>query len=220
MKLKELYESEERSILSVMGQQPEKVDGDFWCSGKLITSLEGAPKEVDRHFYCHRNQLTSLEGGPQKVGGDFMCSSNELTSLKGAPQKVDADFYCADNKLTSLIGGPHEVGEDFYCHSNKLTSLIGAPQKVGEDFYCSSNQLTNLKDIHKHIKSIGGEADFEDNSIESHVAGLLLIEGLKRVYLDSKKVETIINKHLKADRDVFACIDELEEAGFPEFAQI
>ena len=157
MKLKELYESKERSILSVMGQQPEKLDGNF---------------------SCYHGNLTSLVGGPKKVGGSFSCDNN------------------------------------------KLTNLEGGPQKVGRDFSCSYNQLTSLKDIHKHIKSINGFANFSDNSIKSHVVGLLLIDGLTKVYLDNTKVRDIINKHLKAGRDVSACIKELEEAGFPEFAKL
>ena len=199
MKLKELFEQEERSILSVMGQQPEKIDGDFYCFSNQLTSLEGAPQEVDGNFSCSYNKLTSLEGGPKEVVGNFHCSRNQLTSLKG---------------------GPREVGGDFNCYDNQLTSLEGGPQGVGEHFTCYTNQLTNLKDIHKHIKFIGAHANFQDNPIESHVVGLLLIDGLTTVYLDNKKVEDIINKHLKAGRDVFACIDELEEAEFPEFAKI
>ena len=199
MKLKELYEQEERSILSVMSQQSEKISGNFSCYNNQLTSLEGAPKEVGRDFYCSFNQLTSLEGCPQKVGGNFYCHSNNLTSLEGCPQ---------------------EVGEHFSCSNNQLTSLEGCPQKVGGDFYCSSNQLTNLKDIHKHIKSISGDADFLGNPIKSHVVGLLLIEGLVHVNLDNKKVRDILNKHLQSNKDVLACIDELEEAGFPEFAKI
>ena len=178
MKLKELYESEEISVLTVMGQQPEKVSGNF---------------------YCHSNKLTSLEGGPKEVGGNF---------------------YCSYNQLTSLEGGPQEVGGDFNCYNNQLTGLLGFTKKVDGHFTCYTNQLTNLKDIHKHIKFIGAHANFQDNPIESHVVGLLLIEGLTAVYLDNKKVEEIINKHLKEGRDVLACIDELEEAGLSQFAKI
>ena len=194
-----LHESEERSVLTVMGQQPEKLDGDFSCSG---------------------NQLTSLKGGPQKVGRDFYCYRNKLTSLEGCPQKVDGDFYCSNNQLTSLEGGPREVGGDFYCHNNKLTGLISLPQKVGKDFDCSNNELTNLKDIHKHIKFIGNKANFQDNPIKSHVVGLLLIDGLEKISMNNREVETIINRHLSNGRDVLTCIDELEEAGYSEFAKI
>ena len=220
MKLKELYEAKERSVLTVMGQQAEKVSGDFNCTYNQLTSLEGCPKEVDGNFACYDNQLTSLKGGPKEVDGNFSCFNNKLTSLIGSLQKVGADFICSNNQLTSLEGGPKEVGGNFSCSYNKLTCLVGGPQKVGDYFYCSENELTNLKDIHKQIKFIGGQASFLGNPIKSHVVGLLLIEGLVYVNLDNKKVRDIINKHLNVGRDVFECIDELLEAGFPEFAKI
>ena len=179
MKLKELFEQEERSILSVMGQQPEKIDGDF---------------------YCFSNQLTRLEGCPQEVGGDFNCSSNKLTSLEGGPVKVDGHCIYA---------------------GNSLESLTGVAETVGEQISLRNNELKNLKDIHRKIKFIGGNyANFSNNPIESHVVGLLLIKGLTKVWLDNTGVETIINKHLKANKDVLACIEELEEAGYSEFAKI
>lgn len=108
---------------------------------------------------------------------------------------------------------------DWNC-SDKLTSLEGAPSSIGGDFSCYNNNLTSLHNIHKQIKYIGGYADFERNPITSHVLGLLLIDGLMKVFLDNKKVEEIINKHLAGDRDVFACQEELIENGFDEYAQL
>lgn len=155
MKVHELFEAEERSILSVMGQQPVRFEGDFTCAGKSLISLEGAPRVVTGSFYCHRNYLDSLDHVPE--------SMNYL------------NFY--DNKLTSL------------------------------------------HNIHKKIKHCG-LANFEDNPIKSHVLGLLLIEGLNHVYFDIHHLAKIINDHLKGDRDVFACQEELIEAGFEDFAQL
>ncbi len=157
MKLHELFEDQERSVLSVMGKQPEHVNGSFFCS------------------------------------------------------------Y---NKLTSLKGGPSSVGGNFNCHGNKLTSLEGAPSSVGGNLSCFNNKLTSLHNIHKQIKHIGGFATFNDNPITSHVLGLLLIDGLQKVFLDNMKVRVIINKHLKGDRDIFACQEELIEAGYEEYAQL
>ncbi len=157
MKLHELFEDQERSVLSVMGKQPEHVNGSFFCS------------------------------------------------------------Y---NKLTSLKGGPSSVGGNFNCYNNKLTSLEGAPSSVGGNFNCYNNNLTSLHNIHKQIKHIGRWVAFEDNPIKSHVLGLLLIDGLQKVFLDNMKVRVIINKHLKGDRDIFACQEELIEAGYEEYAQL
>ena len=178
MKVHELLEAEERSVLSVMGKQPDHVSDGFDCSDNELTSLEGAPSSVGSDYYCHNNKLISLEGGPTSVGGYY---------------------YCYDNKLTSLKGGPTSVGNSFYAYNNNLTSL---------------------HNIHKQIKHIGGFANFRSNPITSRVLGLLLINGLKYVHLDKTAVQNIINKHLKGDRDIFACQEELIEDGFEDFAQL
>ena len=178
MKLKELFEEEERSVLNVIGQQPEY---------------------LPRTFNCSNRSLTSLEGSPQVVGGDFNCSYNGLKSLKGGPGSVSGEFDATGNDLVSL--------EDL-------------PASIGTNLHIFGNNVITLHNIHKHIKHIGGYAVFKNNQIISHVLGLLLIDGLKEVYLDYKIVQDIINKHLSGDRDVFACQEELIEAGFEEYAQL
>ena len=72
----------------VNGKLPIKfgyVSGNFYCSYRKLTSLEGCPQDVGRHFNCCWNQLTSLEGCPKGVGGDFYCNNNRLASLEGCP---------------------------------------------------------------------------------------------------------------------------------------
>jgi hypothetical protein len=73
--------------------------------------------------------------------------------------------------------------------------------------------------------------------IESHVLGLLKIEGLRcavfsvsdRIsdgasskYQSHKfhKLDEIINRHLLTGKDIFACQEELIEAGFEEYAKL
>ena len=156
MKVSELFEETERSILTVMGQQPDRIVGDFTCAGKSLISLEGAPRVVTGSFYCQRNYIDSLDHVPE--------SMNYL------------NFY--------------------------------------------ENELESLHNIHKKIKhcTIGG---FEKNPIKSHVLGLLLIDGLTKIWFDDNwPLVRIINKHLEGDRDVFACQEELIEAGFEDFAQL
>ena len=177
MKVHELFEDEEISILSVKGVLPDYFNGTIFASDLNLTSLEGSPSIIDT-LYCDNNQLGSLKGGPTTVKNNFVCENNKLTSLEGAPSSVGGYFACFENKLTSL------------------------------------------HNIHKQIKHIGLYAYFECNPITSCVLGLLLIDGLEKVYLDTNGVEDIINKHLKGDRDVFACQEELIEAGYEEFAQL
>ena len=146
---------------------------------------------------------------------------NSILSVMGKqPEHIDGHFSCSDKKITSLEGAPSSVGFYFNCSYNNLASLEGAPSSIGGNLSCFNNKLTSLHNIHKQIKHIGGIATFNDNPIISHVLGLLLIDGLKEVFLDNKKVHVIINKHLNGDRDVFACQEELIENGFEDFAQL
>lgn len=78
MKLHELFEAEERSVLSVMGKKPEVAGGFFSCEHLGLTSLKGSPRRVNHNFYCQRNNLTSFEGGPERVGGTFLLHSINL----------------------------------------------------------------------------------------------------------------------------------------------
>ena len=178
MKVHELFEETERSVTSVMGQQPEH------------------------------------------IARDFFCSYDKLTSLKGAPISIDGNFNCSNNNLTSLKGGPTSVSGYYYCYENKLTSLEGLPSSM-DSLSISNNKLTTLHNIHKIIKRMNGAANFSGNPIETHVLGLLLIDGLEKVWFDDNwPLVRIINKHLEGERDVFACQEELIENGFEAFAQL
>jgi hypothetical protein len=63
------------------------------------------------------------------------------------------------------------------------------------------------------------------NPIKSHVLGVMLIENIKRVEFTMDNIELLsiektINSHLKTDRDVYLCQDNLIKAGFAEYAQL
>jgi hypothetical protein len=182
-------------------------------------TLDGSDLKVDSDFICRSNKLTSLTGAPTSVTGNFDCGGNKLTSLTGAPTTVTGNFYCYYNELTSLTGAPTTLTSNFYCQGNELTSLTGAPTSVTGNFYCSGNKLTSLKDVHKQIKSIGGTFYLIKNPLKSHVLGLLKIKGCKKVELDNKEAEKIINKYLP-EGDLFNCQEELIEAGLDEYAQL
>ena len=130
-------------------------------------------------------------------------------------------FDCSRCQLTSLVGAPPSISGGFYCDNNYLTSLVGAPASVNS-FSCSVNQLTSLQDVHKHIKQVNGTFFVTTNPIKSHVLGLLLIKGLTAVYLDNKKVQGILNKHLPSQgvSSVLEAQEELIQAGFDDFAQL
>ena len=108
MKLKELFETPERSILSVKGKQEDPYPRNFSCSYNQLTSLQGAPSVVKGGFSCHHNKLTSLEGAPSAVNGYFYCSFNQLTSLAGIHKIIKEIHGCAnfyDNPIESNVLG-------------------------------------------------------------------------------------------------------------------
>lgn len=152
----------------------------------------------------------------------FNCINKQLTSLEGAPARVDGYFRAVHNLLSSLKGAPTYVSGIFDCSQNKLTSLEGAPSHVGKSFFCDSNKLTSLENVHLQIKHIGMSAYFDGNPIESHVLGLLLIDGLGRIELDNKDVRDILNGHLpsKGMESVLLAQEELIMAGYEEYAQL
>jgi hypothetical protein len=199
--------------------------GEFECYGKQLTALEGCPKVVNGHFNCSFNKLQSLQYCPQIVKGNFYCFSNKLQSLQYCPQIVEGDFLCSNNNLQSLQYCPQIIEGDFNCYNNKLQSLQYCPQIVKGNFYCSDNKLPSLQNIHKFCKQIGGNFRATINPIKSHVLGVMLIENIRRVILTMGRhalepIEQIINTHLKTDRDVYLCQDNLIKAGFAEYAQL
>lgn len=200
MKLHELFETVTVASLRGTSTSNEPFPGDFRLENTDVESLEGCPHEVTGTVWIRNNKkLTSLKGGPKIVGNDYIANNCSLVSLEGSPEKIDVDFMV---------------------HHNNIDSLEGCPKFVGCDFWIHTNKLTNLHNIHKQIKHIGGLANFNCNPIKSHVLGLLLIDRLVRVDLDNVIVQNIINKHLKGDRDIFACQEELIEDGFEEYAQL
>lgn len=220
--------------LSSLKGAPAK--GNFSCRGNALTSLNGAPVSVHGFFDCADNGLTSLEGAPESVGTYFTCRSNEITSLKGVPKIIGGYFSCSDNNLKTLKDGPTAVEGTYYCAGNQLTSLEGAPSTANGGFVCNDNFLTSLKDIHLQFKFVNNLMEFKSCPIESHVLGLLKINGLDKVHLTRgtsgmsgynltiakklEKVQEIINKHLKGNRNLFDCQEELEDAGFEEYAKL
>ena len=85
------------------------VDGDFFCAGNKLTSLQNAPKSVGGSFFCVNNDIKSLEGVPKTVGGSFDCSYNNLTTLEGAPKSVGGYFSCSNNPVQFTRKGVKSV---------------------------------------------------------------------------------------------------------------
>lgn len=140
------------------------------------------------------------------------------------PRKISGNFYCFDNQLTSLEHCPIEIGGNFDCSSNQLTTLEFCPSVIGGFFNCYLNRLTTLKDIHRHVKKIGGRFSGHDNRIKSHILGLMLIEIGGKIGTglgDGKDVDEILNKWKNQGRKgVLGCQRELIDMGYEELAQL
>lgn len=221
MKLKELLKSEkDKTIVDFLGPLPEVYNGDIKVVKKGITSLEGCSSIITGEFNVTVGYLDTLKGGPHTVGESFLVYSNKLNTLEGGPTKVGFSYACDTNLLKSLVGAPKEIRHNFGASGNQLESLEGVPRRVGGNLTLYRNKFKSLKGIHKHIDYIGGYLDCSENALESHVLGVLRIEGLNEFLIDNDDIQNIINKHLEGDKDIFACQEELIAAGFEEFAQL
>lgn len=156
----------------------------------------------------------------------FVAKSRELTENKlneffDSNKYGDGDRWEDEPSDKGKGGTGGHTGRDFSKNSLEDITDSNIPKFVNGDLDCSDNNFLDLIDIHKKIKSIKGIADFSRNSIKECVLGLLMIDNLKAVRLDNKKVEKIINSYLgKGGKpDVDACQEELIEAGFKDFAK-
>lgn len=131
---------------------------------------------------------------------------------------VEGNFICSNLRLTSLKGSPREC-RNFNCSYNVISSMEYAPSVVKGDIYSDGNpSLVSLHNIHKTIKQIDGGLYIgisrPTQQIKSHILGLMLIRNLKEITMLPAEVADIINKHLKGDRDIHLCQEELISAGF------
>ncbi len=202
MKLQELFEAEERNMNDLKKLHPYLF------------------RSNSRSINADQMGLTSLEGSPELIRANFEVQDNKLVTLKGGPERVEGSVFAHRNKLTSLEGSPKYIGKHFSISKNEIEDFAGAPEHIGGAVNFSNNKLRSLHNIHKHFKYIHEHIDLDGNPVISHVLGLLLIDGLEKVFMDNTDVQKIINKHLASGQDVFACQEELIEAGYEDYAQL
>ncbi len=114
----------------------------------------------------------------------------KLKDLTQVPTKLldtlDGDFFLESSNLNSLDGNPHQtVHGGLWVAKNDLSDFIGFPAVCTSQVDISDNNFRSLKGIHKHIKKVQGSMDLRDNPISEHVLGLLFIEGLSGLSLNS-----------------------------------
>jgi hypothetical protein len=137
---------------------------------------------------------------------------------------------CKPWQFVSIADKKRSIVINSCCHSftsikdviNELKKNTDGNQKleIEGNLILINNKLTSLKQIHELINRIDGFADFRGNPIQSSVLGLIIIKELKRVLMDNKEVEEIINKHLSSERDILECQEELITNGYREYAKL
>ena len=151
--------------------------------------------------------------------------------------RVQGDFITLQRHfidLYSMKGCPHWVGGVFNLGFNHISSIEFIPEYVGSGIYLHAqhNQLKSLHMIHRHLKRMGDEGKFDiaysdvtsdrqhGYDLPDSMLGLILIKNLDTVETEDGKFDDIMNYHLKHDRDIHACQEDLIEAGFGAQARI
>jgi hypothetical protein len=99
--------SEKPKLKSLIGA-PDKITGNFNCSGNSLETLLGAPRHIGGNFEANKNKLTSLEGLPNHVGGYIDISFNKIKSLKSIHKRIKyigKGLVLLDNPIKSDILG-------------------------------------------------------------------------------------------------------------------
>lgn len=178
-------------------------------------------RKVLRHLNLDHKSTINDDLTVDVDGLCVICNEN-LEQIPVSFGRIDGDFDCSINKLKSLHGSPRTIDGDFYCTQNNIDNLDGFPNYVRGDCWLFENNIKTLHNIHKlRIKfGTGATLDLSRNPIKSHILGLMLVENLLTVQLDNKKVQQILNKHLKRGRNIHNCQEELIQAGFTEYAKL
>ena len=168
------------------------------------------------------NEIKKIYEGTMKNLLGFTINGKKIT--KDTPNEVwTGHFYCSEKNITSLEYCPIEVHGNFDCSYNKLKTLEHCPKEIHGNFNCSNIKLKSLKGIHKQLYEMNGVFYAHNNPIISHVIGILLVKGCKKIYITDSKVMYILNKYLpntSGMKSVIECQSELLDAGFEDYAQL
>jgi hypothetical protein len=154
------------------------------------------------------------------VDGDVFLSGKQLSVIPFQFGYVSDNFSVSNcSQLKSLRGSPHTVGGDFQFNSTPVSSLEGIPEIIGGILVMDNTpKLRSLSGIDKHIKEIRGQ--LWCSSTVTHILGLILINGLKAVDIDSRgPIDRIMNKYLGTG-DIISAQDELIDAGLKDQARL
>ena len=170
------------------------------------------------------------------VAGDFSYSGGTITTLKNFPDTVDGELSATHNALTSLHGFPAKgVGGDVdFTDNAELKTIEGIADTLNGSLIMSGTGVTTLNGWHKILKKMDGYIDISNCDIQGGLLSPLMIHGCREIKMTKMldgtsadrrtvigEVLKIVNKHLQSeDKDIFACQDELIDAGYSDFAQM
>lgn len=158
MKVSELFEAKERSVLSMFGHQLGVYkDKGFDCRNSQLTSLVGSPKSVALSFICSDNRLKSLDGIASSIGGDLLAHYNKLESLHNIHKQIKhigGKAYFQDNNIKShvlgllLIDGLQRVKLcDVFMKGrlHRVEAIINKHLENGRDVFACQEELIDSK---------------------------------------------------------------------------
>ena len=175
-----------------------------------ITSLIGCPEIVTGNFIVDGCRISDFHGFPKVVKQSIRIESRtDIESFEGMPSKLTIKF----NELIRIR-----------CkYPAKIKSFHGISKSIEMLSVRSVDSFKGLEEssIHKLYVELGTD---EKPGIGG-VLSLLKCESLKEVSFiegSQKAINalTIVNKHLKGERDLIACKKELISAGLGEFARL
>jgi hypothetical protein len=181
----------------------------------MMTSRE----EAIIHFREHTAWVNVMEKAGYKIeavtaGSSYMGDNPHII-------QTVIEFHTDHHVMSTFEGIPKNITGSLLIYDQLLSDFKHAPEVIQGNLVLHGNMFRSLRDIHKHVHTMRGFLSLVGNKIDSHVLGLLLIDGLTKVILQNTQVEDILNRRLGKGRiGMLQAQEELIEAGLEEFAQL
>ena len=193
---------------------PTRVDGNVFCDGAGIVTFDGLPSIGGYLELSHNTRLTTLEGVPTDLirTTSLNLINSQVKSLAPfAPLRFDSLVLTRMKNLDITLGLPDcttciiDIGPG--------VSFKGIHKTALRSWNCDNWVIRNRQ---------------FNTTLPTNLLGILLLRGVKSITIGHstsqqaqfRSVSDILNKHLKGDRDINECQEELIDAGFKEQAKL
>lgn len=182
------------------------------CLGSNIVKLKDGKINIGRALWV-QPQLNLIDNGKIKI---------PLGIIKG-------NFNITDGSIATFENFPVKITGD--CHittSDNLRSFDGCPEYIEGDFVMNCPSISSLHNLHKHLKHVT-LINVDTDRIKDSILGLLLIDGFMGIYtiinlpFPVAGPFEILNRHAAkglGKEALFACQQDMIDAGFEEYAQL